>query len=304
MAGKIIVSTLQSDTDNSISFVANTGATIFSANLSNGIAGSFIGAGSITGDKIASSATLTTPIISGNLNLDSTGTTGVRVPSANTLTFHTAGTEDMRIDSSGNVGIGTNNPQAKVHVGSSATAPGFGTSSEMVYNIGATQPEFLVRQTGSSVVCSIAADNGGGYVRTATNHQLSFLTNNTEQMRLTTGGLLQFNSGYGSVTTAYGCRAFAKFDGSSNAITRSGNISSITDRGTGLYRANFTNNLVDADYTVVTAGQHNGYAGALLGAGGSNGATDSNTNTYVALECRNFSNTNNEPNELFFAVFR
>jgi len=53
MAGKIIVSTLQSDTDNSISFVANTGATIFSANISHGIAGSFIANGSITGAKIA-----------------------------------------------------------------------------------------------------------------------------------------------------------------------------------------------------------------------------------------------------------
>lgn len=53
MAGKIIVSTLQSDTDNSISFVANTGTTIFSANISHGIAGSFIANGSITGAKIA-----------------------------------------------------------------------------------------------------------------------------------------------------------------------------------------------------------------------------------------------------------
>ena len=57
----------------------------------------------ITSGVIESSQTLTTPTISGNLSLDSTGTTGVRVPSANTFVFHTAGTEDMRIDSSGRV---------------------------------------------------------------------------------------------------------------------------------------------------------------------------------------------------------
>ena len=70
MAGKIVVSTLQSDTDNSISFVANTGATIFSANLSNGIAGSFIGDGSVTNAKLAGSITgnkIATGQITGNL---------------------------------------------------------------------------------------------------------------------------------------------------------------------------------------------------------------------------------------------
>ncbi len=65
MAGKIVVSTVQSDTDNSISFVANTGATIFSANLSHGIAGSFIADGSITASKIADGAIVATEIADG-----------------------------------------------------------------------------------------------------------------------------------------------------------------------------------------------------------------------------------------------
>jgi hypothetical protein len=230
--------------------------------------------------------------------------TGIFFPSADTIAFAEGGVESMRIDSSGNVGIGTSSPQAKFHVGSNTTAPGFGTTSEMVYNIGVNQPEFLVRQTGSSVVCSIAADNTGGYVRTATNHDLRFLSNNTTQMNLTTGGLLQFNSGFGSVATAYGCRAWAKFDGINDTISASGNISSISDTGIGLYRANFTNNLVDANYAVVTAGQANGYGGASLATGGPNGVGDSNTTSYVALECRDLTNNGNEPNELFFAVFR
>jgi hypothetical protein len=75
MAGKIIVSTLQSDTDNSISFVANTGATIFSANISHGIAGSFIANGSITGAKIALGTITGDDIATGQItgNLIATG---------------------------------------------------------------------------------------------------------------------------------------------------------------------------------------------------------------------------------------
>jgi hypothetical protein len=44
--------------------------------------------------------------VSGNVSLDSTGTTGIRLPAANTLSFHTTGTEDMRITSDGSVLIG------------------------------------------------------------------------------------------------------------------------------------------------------------------------------------------------------
>jgi hypothetical protein len=39
---------------------------------------------------------------------------------------------------------------------------------------------------------------------------------NTEVMRTTSTGLVQFNSGYGSVATAYGCRAWVNFDGTAN----------------------------------------------------------------------------------------
>ncbi len=39
----------------------------------------------------------------------------------------------------------------------------------------------------------------------------------TEQMRLTSTGDLRFNSGYGSVATAYGCRAWVNFDGTANS---------------------------------------------------------------------------------------
>ena len=65
----------------------------------------------------------------------------------------------------------------------------------------------------------------------------------------TSGGNLQFNSGYGSVATAYGCRAWVNFDGSAS-IRASANVSSITDNGTGDFTINFTTAMPDANYAV------------------------------------------------------
>ena len=74
-------------------------------------------------------------------------------------------------------------------------------------------------------------------------------TGGTEQMRIDSAGLLKFNSGYGSVATAYGCRAWVNFNGTGTvAIRASGNVSSITDNGTGNYTVNFTTAMVDANY--------------------------------------------------------
>ena len=76
-------------------------------------------------------------------------------------------------------------------------------------------------------------------------------------------GTLQFNSGYGSVATAYGCRAWVNFNGTGTvAIRASGNVSSITDNGTGDYTVNFTTALADANYAV--AG-HCGSPGVVVG---------------------------------------
>ena len=64
-------------------------------------------------------------------------------------------------------------------------------------------------------------------------------------------GNLQMNSGYGSMATAYGCRAWVNFNGTGTvAIRASGNVSSITDNGTGDYTVNFTNAMPDANYAI------------------------------------------------------
>ena len=74
----------------------------------------------------------------------------------------------------------------------------------------------------------------------------------TEQMRITSSGNLLFNSGYGSVATAYGVRAWVNFNGTGTvSIYDSGNVSSITDLGSGKYTVNFSTAMTDLNYAVV-----------------------------------------------------
>jgi hypothetical protein len=71
-----------------------------------------------------------------------------------------------------------------------------------------------------------------------------------------TGSTFGFNSGYGSVATAYGCRAWVNFNGTGTvAIRASGNVSSITDNGTGDYTVNFIAAMPNVNYaTCANAG--------------------------------------------------
>lgn len=67
---------------------------------------------------------------------------------------------------------------------------------------------------------------------------------------------LQMNSGFGSSATAYGCRAWVNFNGTGTvAIRESGNVSSITDNGTGKYTINFTTAMPDANYATAIGGK-------------------------------------------------
>lgn len=87
---------------------------------------------------------------------------------------------------------------------------------------------------------------------------IAWATGGTERARIDSSGNLQFNSGYGSVATAYGCRAWVYFNGTGTvAINASGNVTSITDNGTGTYTVNFTNAMPDANYCVCGTASNN-----------------------------------------------
>jgi len=74
----------------------------------------------------------------------------------------------------------------------------------------------------------------------------------TQKVTLPVGidGDLKFNSGYGSVATAYGCRAWVNFNGTGTvAIRASANVTSVSDGGVGVYTINFTNAMPDANFS-------------------------------------------------------
>jgi hypothetical protein len=85
-----------------------------------------------------------------------------------------------------------------------------------------------------------------------------------------TVGTLQFNSGYGSSATAYGCRAWVNFGtpGGTPTINASANVSSITDNGTGNFTVNFTNSMPDQYYCITGAIFQSGNSGAQALTGG------------------------------------
>lgn len=96
--------------------------------------------------------------------------------------------------------------------------------------------------------------SGGGSV---TLQEPSTASNLTVTLPTTTGTAviqnasnnLLMNSGYGSDAVAYGCRAWVSFNGTGTpAIRGSGNVTSISDRGTGYYTINLTTALTDTNY--------------------------------------------------------
>ena len=104
--------------------------------------------------------------------------------------------------------------------------------------------------TDTSGTLNIVTGSGSG--ATAISVDASQATTFAAGVSGTTGsfsGNMSFNSGYGSSAVAYGCRAWVNFNGTGTvAIRASGNVTSITDNGTGDYTVNFTTAMPDVNY--------------------------------------------------------
>jgi len=95
----------------------------------------------------------------------------------------------------------------------------------------------------------------------------------------------------------YACRAWVNFNGTGTvAIRASGNVSSITDNGTGDYTVNFTTAMPDANYCAVRSVA---LSGNVLVPRGDN-TSASQVNIYVT----DTSNTPTDPTEVHVSVFR
>ena len=98
---------------------------------------------------------------------------------------------------------------------------------------------------------TINASTSSGLVQTADTSGVITLQNNGTDALSVSSGNLQFNSGYGSVATAYGVRAWVSYKGTATrAINASGNVTSVTVNGTGDFTINFTTALADTNYAV------------------------------------------------------
>lgn len=97
----------------------------------------------------------------------------------------------------------------------------------------------------------------------------------------------------GGSAPVYACRAWGNFNGTGTpAFRASGNCSSITDNGSGLYRINFTTAMPDNDYSVVITSSS---AQCRIGT--------MNTD-YFTMVNENDSGNNEDSDTICFAVFR
>jgi len=218
------------------------------------------------------------------------GSAGLKTSGANDgiLALQNNGTTNVTVTAAGNVGIGTSSPGSfdsswnRLVVGA-----GSGDVGQTIY-------------AGSASTATIAFADGttgaqqyAGLIRYLhASDAMTYWTNGAERARIDSSGNFQFNSGYGSVATAYGCRAWVNFNGTSTvAIRASGNVTSITDNGTGDYTVNFTTAMPDANSSVNVTCQRMDVTSFEATYSGIRSNTSSNITASSARVYTAFSNT-------------
>jgi hypothetical protein len=108
--------------------------------------------------------------------------TGMFFPAADTIAFAEGGVEAMRIDSAGNVGIGT------------TSVSDFGSTYRGLEVKGTDIGFIQASSAATSTTVEIMGAGTIGYVGTRTNHPLALRTFDTERMRIDTSGRVLINA--------------------------------------------------------------------------------------------------------------
>jgi hypothetical protein len=127
--------------------------------------------------------TLTSPVVADLL------ATLIRAIDANGVSIKDDGANlGLFVQDGGNVGVAQAAPQAPLHVGPGADAPAQTGTAIYASNAGLTA--ITARNSTDDVEVLMAASTSSALFSVRTNHPFRFLTNNTEQMRITETGLV------------------------------------------------------------------------------------------------------------------
>jgi len=208
---------------------------------------------------------------------------------------HPDGTSDnINLTDNGRVGVGTSSPATPLTLdGGDLKLTTATSTTRRVFALGGTG-DYSLGTSGGSAIAFIRDGSNNDDIAFETHVQGS---SHAERARITSGGDLRFNSGYGSVATAYGCRAWANGNCSTDTLRGSGNVSSITEIGGGEHRFNYTSAITDANYSIVAT------AGGISGATGDDANASLTSSEVITTSCRVRTNASN-PLMINIAVFR
>jgi hypothetical protein len=108
--------------------------------------------------------------------------TGIFFPAADTIAFSEGGVESMRIDSAGNVGIGTSSPTTKLQTYNA------GASLQALFEGTSLSPYIQVKANSGSTL--LGNESTAGWVGTFGSQALAIKTNDVERMRIDSSGNL------------------------------------------------------------------------------------------------------------------
>jgi hypothetical protein len=189
--GTSIVLTVAAGTGDIVDIIAFKSFTVADA-LSAVSGGTVNGAVTITGVTTVQAGTVSAPAITttGDTN------TGIFFPAADTIAFAEGGVESMRIDSSGNVGIGTSSPTlAKLQIAQSSSSAG------AIYSVAASG------QNGNAYIFAISGVTNGYRITNDGSNNIQHVwdgTGGAERARIDSSGNLLVGATAKPTTNFYG----------------------------------------------------------------------------------------------------